>query len=220
MSKRDADGQKSPAYRNPPEAHRFRKGQSGNPAGRPPRVRPKPPCGIDLSSAALDAALRLVRIRDENGVSEAPAAVAGWRQVARRGASGDVGAQRLLTQTLARQESRRRAGRVRQFEEAVRYIQLTGEIADIGWAAGSTVPRCSPDPDDIMLDVESQTARMSPASIARRQRALRDLRVLIARHKADARAIGAARELSGDGRAQDDLKRLHGLIDRLGTVMG
>ena len=56
-------------YRNPPEEYRWRPGQSGNPAGRPPgsKNRPKEPSQEDYRNVIVEEGRRLMVISDASG---------------------------------------------------------------------------------------------------------------------------------------------------------
>jgi len=95
----------------PPPAHRWRKGQSGNPAGRPPRPRPQGSRGDRLLGAdeptrtmILEEAYQPVTIR-ENGVEyEMPLSQAIWRAMGRAALSGNRLAQYRYTRIVREME--------------------------------------------------------------------------------------------------------------------
>ena len=59
-------------YKHPPQKTQFRKGQSGNPKGRPKRHSPE--CGGDRSgnAIALREAERLINVREGDSIREMP----------------------------------------------------------------------------------------------------------------------------------------------------
>lgn len=70
-------------YKNPPASGRFKKGQSGNPKGRPKKED-------RLSWQVLEDILaRNVRIKDETGVLEVPTWEAIMRQLVNKAVKGD-----------------------------------------------------------------------------------------------------------------------------------
>jgi len=78
-------------YGKPPEKSRFRKGQSGNPGGRPP--------GITAGRAkklALKEAYRMVRVREGDRVVCVPALGAILRSLVALAAKGNAPAQRFV----------------------------------------------------------------------------------------------------------------------------
>jgi hypothetical protein len=82
----DESGKFEVGYRKPPSEHRFRKGQSGNPNGRPKGSKNKPrafnPSQQPTDSLVLEEAYRMVTIREGEKVIELPAVQAAVRSLA------------------------------------------------------------------------------------------------------------------------------------------
>jgi len=88
---------RSPAYRCPPEAYRFKKGQSGNPSGRPKGVR--------TLAGELEAALKqTVSIRVGGKRRRVTKLEATMRKLADLAAAGDARMVRLLIDHLKEAE--------------------------------------------------------------------------------------------------------------------
>ena len=82
-------------YKKPPKHTRFKKGQSGNPKGRPKKVVHAPSM-TTLRESVLRAAMREVTIT-ENGVSrKVPAIEAVYNQLAAKAATGNMQAIKLM----------------------------------------------------------------------------------------------------------------------------
>jgi hypothetical protein len=89
----------SPTRRNPPEAHRFKPGQSGNPSGRPK--------GIKSVDKELEAALKqMVRVRVGARFVKMTRLEAMTRTLADKAVAGDAKAVRLLIDRLKEVEAR------------------------------------------------------------------------------------------------------------------
>ncbi len=76
--------------RHAPKAHRFKAGQSGNPRGRPK----KPPPTVD--TAVREAMLQPVTVKEKGRRAQISKLQATAKQLANRGASGDLQAAKLL----------------------------------------------------------------------------------------------------------------------------
>ena len=114
MSRADPDGAHGGGYGRAPSASRFRKGQSGNPRGRPRGSR---------SEAPYEAVLgRMVTIR-ENGVERrVSAAEAFLVHMTKRGLEGDGAAARASIAAIEDERGKRIAGAPDQVDHVV--IQL------------------------------------------------------------------------------------------------
>ena len=86
-------------YRNPPEAHRFKPGQSGNPAGRPPGIR-------SLARELETALLQTTTIRVCGRPTKVTKLKAMTRKLADLAAGGDARIVRLLLDQLREADAR------------------------------------------------------------------------------------------------------------------
>jgi hypothetical protein len=100
-------------YRKPPIEYQFKKGQSGNPKGRPK----KRPQLIDsgfrggivdhLGAIALKEAMRPIAVREGDKITKMPAIQALIRSMFRSAAQGDSKSQRQLLEIVARRKKAR-----------------------------------------------------------------------------------------------------------------
>lgn len=154
-------------YCNPPTEHRFRKGQSGNPRGRPRKQKATPelPMGTHGrsdrlgSQLLLQEAYRPVVLREGDKVIELPAIQAVFRAMNVSAMKGNRLAQKMVAEMVANIEEEHRLQQTSYFESVATYkIEWEREIARCR-KLGLPVPTPVPHPDDIRIDV--RTGRVS-----------------------------------------------------------
>jgi Family of unknown function (DUF5681) len=142
-------------YARPPAAHRFKKGASGNPRGRPKgsKNRTNVPALHEerLKSIILEEAYRTITLNDVNGRITVPMVQAIVRSLAVNAAKGNQRAQRLFTNILSATERER----WRSYEEwqrtAINYKVEWERELERRAKLGIEVPDPIPHPDHIII---------------------------------------------------------------------
>ena len=168
MSDRDDPATRS--YRNPPIEHRFRKGVSGNPKGRPRKKRAlvstkvdgQPGVGFEdrIKSLAIEEAYRLITIREGDRVERIPVIQAILRKVAVAAANGNTRAQQNYLNLLIGAEADRRVATMEILKAAVDYKDRWDHIFAERARTGTTGPEPVPHPDDVLIDYETGNIRI------------------------------------------------------------
>jgi len=171
MSERDqGPGQKGPdgqepnyevGYGKPPAKTQFRKGQSGNPGGRPKGARNKSVLGLNeerRKSVILEEAYRPVVIREGDHVVEMPVIQVVIRSMAAKAAKGDHRSQTKFNEMVQSVEHENSQDHIELFtaltEHKINWEQKLARRAQ----TGETGPQPFPHPDDIV--VYPQTAEV------------------------------------------------------------
>ena len=146
-----------PGYGNPPAEHRFRKGQSGNPAGRPGRATGArgdrlPGAHEPTRAMILEEAYRPVTVRDGDEEITLSAHRAVFRSMAAAAMSGNQTAQHRWTKLVQAAEAQQKR------EQIALYNVLEREERAQDWdERNGGMMVCASYDDDIIVDSRSGT---------------------------------------------------------------
>jgi len=154
-------------YGKPPVAHRFVKGKSGNPRGRPRKARAvyaptSRLLGSDEPTTALilEEAYRTVRVREGDRVIDMPVNQAILRAMQQNALRGNRIAQRDFTMLLRSIESEQKQVQLQYFMALVNYKDDAEREIERCAKLGIEAPAMVPHPDDIVIDTKRAVAEV------------------------------------------------------------
>ena len=170
-------------YAKPPAEHRFEKGKSGNPRGRPKEAKNKVPSGQGLEFGTqpanrmlLEEAYRTITVREGERVIELPVMKAVFRAMGVSAMKGNRLAQAAMAELVRGIEEQDRKLRSDHMEAAIEYKTGWDNAIEIARQRGLPEPTPLPHPADVIIDLRSAEVRytgpMTPEDKQRWDRAL------------------------------------------------
>lgn len=161
-----ADANYEVGYGKPPAEHRFQKGRSGNPKGRPRTPKNAVPKGQGLdfgtqpaNQMLLEEAYRTVTIREGEKVIELPVIKAVFRSLGVSAMKGNRLAQATMAELVRGIEEEDRQLRSSLFETACEYKLSCEQALEYARKHGLPEPVFIPHPEDIVLDMRNAEVR-------------------------------------------------------------
>jgi len=149
-------------YKRPPKHTRFKKGQSGNPRGRPKKDDPGMGDARSIDALVLKQAERRIAVREGEKIKEIPAIEAVLLAQYVSASKGNSHAQRHIIERYERAERARRRRIEAEIAIWESYISKLREAIAEAERNGEPPPEPLPHPDDVVIDHETGVRFIGP----------------------------------------------------------
>jgi hypothetical protein len=145
-------------YGRPPREHRFTKGKSGNPKGRP-KLTPVPPSSNGL---ILEEGNRLLKVQEQGVTSQVTTFKAIVRSQVQAAVKGNAYAQRIFIEGFKEAEAEKQ--RMVDEENGIwrNYCNRMRPLFELAEAKGDPPPEVWPHPDDVVIDPKKGVRFIGP----------------------------------------------------------
>jgi hypothetical protein len=152
-------------YGKPPKEHQFKKGQSGNPLGRPRKPKSKSSApnsfgGQPANQILLQEAYRPVLVREGDQTIELPAIQAVFRAMGVSAMKGNRFAQRAIAELVQSVETEDRKLQLEHLEAMITYKCEWEKAIERARELRLPEPQPIPHPDDVIIDFRSGEAKI------------------------------------------------------------